>query len=128
MKRAKYPGGNSPDIVYTDEDGTVNVALNYTTTTIPGNDITALQNRLQQQLQAANPVDLTTRTETINGSEFAVFEFMIQAIDTRVYNLMFLTELDGRMLLGTFNCTEALKIQWQSRAKEILSSVRKGWE
>jgi hypothetical protein len=127
MKHAKYPRGNSPDVVYTDEDGTVNVAFNYTTTAISDdNDIAAMQNRLLQQLQAANPIDLTARTEIINGSEFAVFEFMSQAIDTRVYNLMFLTELDGRMLLGTFNCTEALKGEWQSRAKEILSSLEKG--
>lgn len=126
MKYAKYPRGNSPDVVYTDEDGAVNVALNYTATAISHNDIAAMQNRLLQQLQAANPIDLTTRTETINGSEFAVFEFMSQAIDTRVYNLMFLTELDGRMLLGTFNCTEALKGEWQPRAKEILASVQKG--
>lgn len=126
MKHAKYPRGNSPDVVYTDEDGAANVALNYTTTAVPDNNITALQNRMLQQLQAANPIDLTTRTETINGSEFVIFEFMSQAIDTRVYNLMFLTELDGRMLLGTFNCTESLKKEWLSGAKEILFSVRKG--
>ena len=126
MKHSKYPRGNSPDVVYTDEDGAVNVALNYTTAAMSDNDIATMQSRLLQQLQAANPIDLTTRTETINGSEFAVFEFMSQAIDTRVYNLMFLTELDGRMLLGTFNCTESLKDEWQPRAKEILASVQKG--
>ena len=126
MKHSKYPRGNSPDVVYTDEDGAVNVALNYTAAAMLDNDIATMQNRLLQQLQAANSIDLTTRTETINGSEFAVFEFMSQAIDTRVYNLMFLTELDGRMLLGTFNCTEALKGEWQPRAKEILASVQKG--
>lgn len=126
MKYAKYPRDNSPDVVYTDEDGTVNVAFNYTTTAMSDdNNIAAMQNRLLQQLQVANPIDLTTRTETINGSEFAVFEFMSQAIDTRVYNLMFLTELDGRMLLGTFNCIEALKDEWQLKAKLILLSIRK---
>lgn len=126
MKHSKYPRCNSPDVVYTDEDGAVNVALNYTTAVMSDNDIATMQSRLLQQLQAANPIDLTTRTETINGSEFAVFEFMSQAIDTRVYNLMFLTEMDGRMLLGTFNCIGSLKGEWQSRAKEILLSIRRG--
>ncbi|GGH25174.1 hypothetical protein FAZ19_15850 [Sphingobacterium alkalisoli] len=126
MKHSKYPRANSPDVVYTDEDGAVNVAFNYTGTVVANNNISELQRELLKQLQATNPIDLTTRIETINGSEFAVFEFMSQAIDTRVYNLMFLTELDGRMLLGTFNCTEVLKGEWQPRAKEILSSLRKG--
>lgn len=69
---------------------------------------------------------LDSRIERINGSDLAVFEFTSQAMDTKVYNLMFLTELDGKLLIGTFNCTEASKKDWQSRAKGILSFVRKG--
>jgi ABC-type Fe3+-hydroxamate transport system substrate-binding protein len=126
MKRAKYPRGNSPDVVYTDEDGTVNVAFNYTPTVIKSSDdLIKLSVEYAQQIQS-RVEDFNNRTETINGLEFTVFEFISQAIDTRVYNLMFLTELDGRMLLGTFNCTEALKVEWQSIGKEILLSVRKG--
>ncbi|MGN7787359.1 hypothetical protein ACTJIJ_22685 [Niabella sp. 22666] len=126
MKHSKYPGGNSPDVVYTDEEGTVNVAFKYTTTIIKSNDdLAKLSVEFAQPFQ--NKVeDLKSRTETINGSEFVVFEFMSQAIDTKVYNLMFLTELDGRMLLGTFNCTQALKGEWGERAKNILLSIRKG--
>lgn len=125
MKHAKYPRGNSPDVVYTDEDGTVNVAFNYTPTVLKsGDDLAKLSNEYAQQIQS-RVEDFKSRTETINGSEFAVFECVSQAIDTRVYNLMFLTELDGRMLLGTFNCTEALKGEWQSKGKVILSSIKK---
>jgi hypothetical protein len=31
MKGSKYPRGNSPDVVYTNEEGTVNIAFKYTT-------------------------------------------------------------------------------------------------
>jgi hypothetical protein len=102
------------------------VAFNYTPTVIKSSDdLIKLSVEYAQQIQS-RVEDFNNRTETINGLEFTVFEFISQAIDTRVYNLMFLTELDGRMLLGTFNCTEALKVEWQSIGKEILLSVRKG--
>lgn len=126
MKQSKYPRGNSPDVVYTDEEGTVNIAFKHTTTLLGDANLTEIQTTLVQQLQSTSPENLNHRIETINGSKFGVIEFISQAMDAKVYNLMFLTELEGKMLLGTFNCTEALKGEWQPKAKEILSSVRKG--
>lgn len=126
MKQLKYPRSNAPQIIYTDERAAVNVALGLTATKITVDDISASQSSFLKLLQPVSLDEITTRIETINGSEFAVFEFMSQGLDTKIYNLMFLTELDGRMLLGSFNCTEALKEKWQLRAREILLSVRKG--
>ena len=126
MKQSKYPSGNSPDVVYTNEEGTVNIAFKHTSTLLADANLTEIQTTLLQQLQPTHPESLNHRIETVNGSRFGVIEFTSQAMDAKVYNLMFLTELEGKMLLGTFNCTEALKGEWQHRAKEILSSVRKG--
>lgn len=125
VKLSKYPRGNSPDIVYTNEDGTVNVAFKYTSTIVPDGNISELKNTIFQQLQASHSVNLSSRLESVNGSDYAVFEFTSNALDSKIYNLMFLTELEGKMLLGTFNCTEALVNEWQPKAKKILLSIRK---
>ena len=50
-------------------------------------------------------------------------KFYSQAIDTKVYNLMFGTELNGRLLIGTFNCTIANYNEWQPMADEIVNSI-----
>lgn len=126
MKQSKYPSGNSPDVVYTNDEGTVNIAFKHTSTLLADANLTEIQTTLLQQLHPTHSENLNHRIETVNGSKFGVIEFTSQAMDAKVYNLMFLTELDGKMLLGTFNCTEALKGEWQPRAKEILQSVCKG--
>lgn len=124
MKRFKYPRGNSPGLVYTDKAAAVNVALSYTSTVIKEGDLLVLKVTYGEQL-SQGVEGFQSRMERINGSDFVVFEFMSQAIDTKVYNQMFFTELNGRLLMGTFNCTQALKEEWQSKGKVILSSIRK---
>ena len=51
-------------------------------------------------------------------------EFVSPAVDTRVYNLMYVTSLDNRLMIGTFNCTETLRAKWEPIGKEIVSSIK----
>lgn len=125
MKRRKYPVGNNPDFVFTNNEGTVNIAFNHTPVTVRNNDVVSFENTFLQQLQNSNPINMTHRVELINEAEFVVFEFTSQAVDTKVYNLLFLTNLDGKLLLGTFNCTDDLKKDWEPKMKGMLLSIKK---
>jgi len=60
----------------------------------------------------------------INGRKVGYLEFITPVIDTDIYNLMFFTDLDGQLLLGTFNCTKRSIDEWQSTAKEIMNSLK----
>ncbi|MCD2425921.1 hypothetical protein LQ567_24270 [Niabella pedocola] len=122
----KYPNaGNRPDLAYANRKGNVNIAFTYTAMPMEQNDLNQVRDRLALQLQSTNPTNFRSRIEEINSSYYVVFEFESLAKDARIYNLMFLTDVDGKLLLGTFNCVDALKSEWQLRAKEILSSIRK---
>ena len=123
----KYPNaGNRPNVVYTNERASVNVAFTQVEMPTEQEDIPEVEEVLSQQLQATKPMNFKSRIEKINGSDYAIFEFESQAIDSKIYNLIFATDVNGKLLMGTFNCTEGLKGEWQSKAKEILSSLRKG--
>lgn len=123
----KYPNaGNRPNVVYSNERASVNVGFTQIAMPTEQEDLLEVKEVLSQQLQAAKPINFQSRIERIDGSDYVVFEFESQAIDSKIYNLMFATDVDGKLLMGTFNCTEALKGEWQLRAKEILASVQKG--
>lgn len=127
MIAVKYPNAvNRPNVVYTNDRANVNVALTRVEMPTEQEDIPEVKEVLSQQLQAAKPMNFQSRIEKINGSDVVVFEFESQAVDSKIYNLMFATDVDGKLLIGTFNCTEALKKEWQSRGKEILLSIKKG--
>lgn len=68
---------------------------------------------------------LKTDKLKINGSEFVTIEFISNAIDTKIYNAMFITTLNGKLLLGTFNCTVNDLNKWKPISKKIISSIKK---
>ncbi|SDD44025.1 hypothetical protein [Niabella drilacis] len=123
----KYPNvGNRPNVVYTNDRANVNIAFTYTTIPAEQGDLQEIKDALSLQLRSAKPVNLRSWIENVNGSDYVVFELESQAIDTMIYNLMFATDVDGKLLLGSFNCPYAIKNEWQKKAREILSSIRKG--
>ncbi|RPD45362.1 hypothetical protein DNI29_18435 [Hymenobacter sediminis] len=60
----------------------------------------------------------------VNSRQVGYLELLTPATDTEVYNLMFFTDLDGRLLIMTFNCVKKDVALWKDKAQEILQSVR----
>ncbi|MFY7729462.1 MAG: hypothetical protein ACOVRN_08100 [Flavobacterium sp.] len=50
-------------------------------------------------------------------------ELVTPALDTDIYNLMFFTDLNGKLLICTFNCTKKDMEEWTPVAKEIMNSL-----
>jgi hypothetical protein len=123
----KYPNsGNRPTEVYTNDKGSINIAFNHTSNPVSGQELNQVQTAIQQQLSSTIGIEiLKTDKLNVNDSEFVTIEFMSNAIDTKIYNMMFITALNGKLLLGTFNCTVNDLDEWQSISKKIISSIKK---
>ncbi len=55
-------------------------------------------------------------TQEINGRKIGYLEVITPAIDTKIYNLLFFTDLNDQLLLCTFNCTEKDIEDWTETA------------
>lgn len=123
----KYPNtANRPTEVYTNYNGSVNIAFNHTANPINEHDLDQVQTAIQQQLSRTNGIEmLQTEHLKVNDSEFVTIEFISNAIDTKIYNTMFITVLNGKLLLGTFNCTLNDLNEWKPISKKIIRSIRK---
>jgi hypothetical protein len=121
----KYPPNNKPSEVYTNEEATVNIAFKKTAQLLSEQNVFAEGKKLEQQLNSNGKVQLIS-TEDIkaNGNNIHVFSFYSDAIDTKVYNVMFTFSLKGKMVIGSFNCTIVLQNQWQVKAYEIIRSLK----
>jgi hypothetical protein len=121
----KYPPNNKPSEVYTNEDATVNIAFKKTVQSLAEQNVFTEGKRLEQQLINGGRIQLISSEQIkANGNNTHVFSFYSNAIDTKVYNVMFVFSLKGKMVVGSFNCTIALQNQWQSTAYEIVRSIR----
>jgi hypothetical protein len=125
MLAVKYPSNNRPTLVYTNESGSVNFAFNHTANHITKDQLPEFLQAFIQQFKSLYPQIKWIKKETtvVNGKSFIVMEFITPAIDTYIYNLMYVTELQGRMLMCSFNCTESQRAAWESKAKLALNSI-----
>lgn len=126
LMKMKYPSERRPTLVYSNESGGINVALNLT------------QNKASQELiepYVANLVKTFKNVypsaewkesgiKEINGKKVGYLELVTPAIDTEIYNLIFFTDLEGKLLLCTFNCTKESISEWTPTAKEIMNSLK----
>jgi hypothetical protein len=124
MLSLKYPSERAPSLVYTNEETTVNLAIEHTQNRIGLSGFEYFYGKMEEgtHAQMSSAEWHRSSLETINGREVGVFEFTIQAIDTDIYNLMWFTELDGTMLMMSFNSTVEEETYWKEAAYGILES------
>ncbi len=122
---AKYPASNRPTEVYSNENGTVSIAVNHTNNAITLEQLPQLLPVFEQQFSNLYPTIKWQKKEVIkiNGRDFVILEFETPAIDTPIYNLMAVSSLDGRMLMGSFNCPIGMKSEWKEKANQIINSI-----
>ncbi len=125
MVELKYPSANRPNVIFTDEDGTVNVAFNHTTSRATQAQLEAYRENMLAMFKKAYPTAnwKGNAIKVVNGRKVGYYELITPAIDQKVYNLIFFTDLDGRLLICTFNCVEKKLGEWQNPARQIMNSL-----
>lgn len=122
---SKYPPSNKPSEVYTNAEATVNIAFKRTEQQLSKESSFVGGKELENQLVNSGKVQLvkSEQIKSVNNNIY-VFSFYSDAIDTKVYNIMFVFSAKGKMIVGSFNCTYALQSQWQQTAYKIIHSIK----
>lgn len=126
MLKVKYPSERRPTLVFSNERGSVNLALNHTRNSLPADRLAAFHKGMETTFKRLYPSAKWFRSERVNlnGREFFVMEFRTPAIDTEVRNLMAGTSLDGRLLLFSFNVTKELEKEWLNAGTRMIESIK----
>lgn len=124
MAKVKYTSQQRPQIIKTSLDTTVNLGLSMTDIKIYEEQIKTLKNQAQEALKRLNPafVFYESKVETKNVP-LGWFEFKSYGLDTDVYNLMFVSRIEGKMLHGIFNCDYDDALEWREAARQMMYSV-----
>jgi hypothetical protein len=126
MIQVKYPNRKPPQFALSDERAATNVALTWSETKATQATMPSFETYLYSSTQKAQPqaVWYDHGLQTIGGRQVAFMEMLTPVPDGQVYNLLFFTDVDGRLLIITFNCLkEELEI-WRPKAKEIMASLQ----
>lgn len=123
--RIKYPNMRNPQLIYSNKQSTINVGFNHTKSPASQEQIGEMRDQLVSVLKASNAKTewLGDGIETINGRQVGYANFISPAYDSKIFNLMFFTDVDGRVMIGTFNCMEKDIPEWKDVAWEIMRSM-----
>ena len=62
--------------------------------------------------------------KTINNRKVGYLEFMKPEMGHEVYTLVFFTDVEGKLMICTFNCADRQKPEWEPIAKQIMLSLK----
>lgn len=122
----KYPSERRPNLIYTNESASINIAFNHTQSPLHDTNMEAFKKSMVQVIKKTQPLArwFEEGVRNVNGRNIGFCDFLAPALDVNIYNLLFFAELEGRALLCTFNCTEEEMKDWKPVAMGIMDSVK----
>lgn len=122
----KYPSERRPNLIYTDTSSSINLAFNLTPHRLNEDGVAAFQENMMDILEQAQPSAdwLDTDVQKIDGKTVGFLEVITPAIDGEIFNLMFFASVEGRALIGTFNCMEDDLDTWRPIARAMMESLQ----
>ena len=122
----KYPLASRPSIVFSDEKMKTNIGIGIMKNGQNQDDISKFKRNFTEMIKKNKNLEFKTQSlSIINQKKVGAIEFVsptITGID--VYNIMFFTDVDGDLLLCTFNCHKSEINEWKEIAYEIQSSLK----
>ncbi|MCU0552673.1 MAG: hypothetical protein MUC48_25365 [Leptolyngbya sp. Prado105] len=118
----KFPRtGNPPSHAYGNAERNVTIAVTFSQAKLTPAQLPELKAALRPQISKAVPNLEWIKDEIIpvNNTQWVHYEFVSQAIDTKVHNDAYFTSFDGRMMGFNFNSTVA---KWDAAKDELMKT------
>lgn len=126
MKQIKYPTGNAPKEVYTNEEGTINVALNENASPLKEEELEAFTEEMVAMYQPIATEWIEDGIVEINGKKAGYLTFVVAAEgdNASIYNSMLFTVVNDQLVLVNFNCLQEQLEEWKATGDEIIQSFK----
>ena len=122
----KYLAAQKPQVILTNWDGTIDITLNLLEGSLKAEQIPLCLQKLKDTIREVYPATLFFDEEQMetDGTTVAYMDFKSFSLGGPIYNIMFVSAIRGRPLIGTFNCSFEYWEQWRPVVFEILKTVR----
>lgn len=115
----KY-NGNVPNIVFSNDETTINIAISMTDTEMKDSQIKeykeSMENLLKDNIIESNYYN-------VDNYNIGQIKLISDAIDISIYNNMIFFSYNDKLVIITFNCTENLKDEWSNVGDFIIESL-----
>ena len=123
--KIKYPGARPPKLVYSDVTGGISMAFNHTESKATQAELETYKGMLKGVMNNAYPDAewLEDGMKEINGKKVGYYKVITNTPSGKIFNQIFFTDLEEKLLLCSFNCVESKMEKWKPTADEIMNSL-----
>lgn len=121
----KYPSVHRPQVIYSNSDGTVNFTFSHADEPIKPAQLLACAAQFKEAIKRTNPAILfgDSGEAAVGETKLHWFEFQSFTLDMRLYNFMYLTIIDKKVLHGAFNCPAPLAEEWKVAVRQVIQTI-----
>ena len=123
----KYMSGERPEEIYMSIDTSVNFTFNYVQDLEPELDMRLAVGFIKHIIKSYHS-DYVFYSESEEVEKDVIinwFDFKSFGIDDPAYNIMYLANIENKLLQGTFSCLYNEKDEWKRVALEVIKSVNR---
>ena len=125
LLKIKYPGPKPPTLVYSDVSGGTSLAFNHTDSRATPDMLEKYKEVLKSAMMGAYP-EAEWKEEgikEINGKKTGFYKVITDTNSGKIFNQLFFIDMDGRLLICSFNCVKDRMTTWEKTADEIMNSL-----
>ena len=126
IARIKYPSEFRPEYIFTSPDNDADIGLKLLDDSVSESDLESILAELKGATKAPNPSTefFESDIEQLEDFKLAWYDYKSFAIDAHMYNILFAAPVDGKLLIGMFNCQFSAQEEWKKLAMKIIRSLR----
>lgn len=117
-----YGETEAPDLVMTNSDNTVNLALSKPENALTDDQIEEYLNVMKSIFDMSAEV-ISTNTREVNGHKVAEIKLVTDYTDEDIYNHMAFFSYDGKLAIVSFNCLDDMRDEWGKIGEEMINSL-----
>lgn len=118
----KY-NNNVPEVVYADNDNTVNIAISPTDDTLNDDQVETYLKTMENILSMSGNKILSSKLTTQGNHNIGTIQFVTDSTEGKYYNYMAFFSQDDKLSIITFNVKDTERETWQPVADFVIKSL-----
>ncbi len=124
--KLKYPMEQRPQVIKTNEAGDINFTFSLIEQQMNNNYVEELMRFFKKVLKTAQPSNVfhEEKVEQIGELTVGWFDYVSNGYDKKLYNIVYVLPVDGKLLHGVFNCALEDGANWRTVALQVIRSIK----
>ncbi len=118
-----YGTSEAPELVYANEENTVNVAFSKPNNSLKNDEIEEYLNAMKTILGTSMDVISANMVEK-DGHNIGILKIVSELEDEKIYNQMAFFSYDDKLAIVTFNCRDNVRNEWEKVGDSIIDSIK----